>query len=63
MPISVGATFQLSCADNNCRCGLYLMSNVYKGLYKRSTSFQYCGDGHGASGFDFADALRFLGTG
>ena len=30
-------------------------------MYKRPSSRQYCDVGYGASGLDFADALRFLG--
>ena len=42
-------------------CGLYLFIGVHSCVYKRSSSLQYCGDGHRAWGLDFADALCSLG--
>ena len=47
--------------NNNCGCWLYLFIDVCECIYKRPSSLQYCGAGYGASGLDFADALRFLG--
>ena len=39
----------------------YICLLMFVSVYKRPSSLQYCGAGYGASGLDFADALRFLG--